>query len=161
MVLPVPLIMQACQMMAASYAAGRRDTAAAEQAKLQAQIRSLEIAAEREKVQAQKEILIHAMNAAQHMFDRKMDFFVEAHRRFQDMIDQHQAALLDEKRLLQERQFDDGLSDAQFAQVIQRQQQVNVELIDLKKVSAYLNKEFSGIIQELSAQMPTLALPSA
>lgn len=159
MAVPAAQIIQVCQIMGAFYAEGRKSTADAKRAEFEVHIRSLELAAEREKVQAQKEILLRLVAVTQHVFDRKMDFFQEAFRSFHALIAQHQTALIEEQRALQERQFADGLSDLQFAQIMQRKAQISVELIDLKKISAVVSRELSGIVHGLSADLTTHALP--
>src|SRR5947208_9364320 len=97
MPLPMNLIMESLRTMAFSQAAQSHHNASVRRAELKAKMRELEIAAEREKVQAQKEIIERLIALAQHMYDRKIDFFTETFRATHSLIEQHQRTLTEER----------------------------------------------------------------
>lgn len=155
MTLPVQLIFDSMRMMSLAKAQAQ---AATRRAELAAKIRELEIAAAREQVQAQKDIITNLIRAAQHVFDRKMDFFVESFRRANDLLQLHQQALLAEQKDVRNA-FRECEDTNKSLALRARMTEIANELIDLKKISALVTKDFNQtvVMLESGIQAPRLS----
>ncbi len=158
MALPVPIILASvstlAQMMNDKNAHQRElYKAQVEQriASMQFELRRMEMEVEQQRIQAQKEIIQSLIEASQHAFDRKMDFFRDAFHRSHGLIEQHQSELLAEQRSLSERRFDD-MPDGDRLRLNSRLSEINGTLIDLKKISAILTHEFNSRVSSLEMQ---------
>lgn len=134
-----------------SHAREQQTVRAAIQARLDAHIETLQSEVERHQITANKEIVLSLIAAAQHVFDRKIDAFILAFERTHALLDAHQAALLVEQEALNEKLFfSPSLSDIDFNRLNARLGTVQVELLNIKKISVILNIDFKNSVNSLS-----------
>lgn len=116
---------------------------------LNAQIRSLELQAEREKNNANKEVILAFVDAARHVFDRKLDFLTLAYNRMVDLIEQRQASLIDEERRLTSALFASAGPPDNALALNSRLSDITKELNDLRKSAFLLNRDFVDAVSSL------------
>lgn len=127
-------------------------------ANMQAEIIRLEIESDNEKVRARKEIIQSLIDAATHALDRKLDAYSESFNRAHALIDNQQQSLLDEKLILQEKLYED-ISDSQFVATNRRLSEIATSLIDLKKASGIITREYNEKIESANLNLSDISNP--
>lgn len=159
MALPVPIIMSLMPVLSEIACSEHktntrmREIEAQENIELMKyELKKLEVEADIQKVNAQKEILQSLINAATHVFDKKIDAFRESFLHSHALIEEHQKFLLEEQREIKDKLWD-NLPDSQFFSLNNRLSEISGTLIDLKKVSSLMVQEFNQRIFDTNIDM--------
>jgi hypothetical protein len=101
-----PYILEGIRCCYQCFSVTSATEAQTERIRLQASIHAMELQRDTLTIQAQKDILQALINAQLHIYDRKMDYFQEAFRRFSEQLSQQRQALNEEKKQLEAQLFD-------------------------------------------------------
>lgn len=123
------------------------------ESELIAETERLRIMADVAKYNSQKEIIQSLISLSQHVFDRKLDFFVQTYNSMFALITQHQSELLKQLDDLRGKEFDENVTENKFIQIMQARSVINSELNELKKASALMSNEFNHQVASLKIEL--------
>lgn len=156
MALPVPVVTSAIEAISRAIES-KYDY---ERERLHASIRVMELQVARERNQAQREILLSLIEASRHVFDRKMDAFIEAFRVTNKHIARRQSELVEEKRQIEAQNDKIDMSINEKRIIARRLREINNNLHDLDIISLKAQKEFNLRVASLEPDISIRNLPA-
>lgn len=151
----------AAQQRSATQQAAIMAQAQVEVAEIQAEVRALEIAADREQARQKAAILSKIIAAYKHVEDRKFDLVLEAFRATHDLILQQQQALVEEKKGLAAQQAVLPSSEIRRAIFLRKREgEIAAELSDIRRHASLLQLRVQFFCEQHNMAFRLPALPS-
>lgn len=150
----------AAQQRSAAKQAAITAQAQVEVAEIHAEIRALEIAADREQSRQKAAILSKIIAAWQHIEDRKFDLVLEAFRATHELLLQQQQALIDEKRSLSAQKAEIPSSEIRRMIFIRKREgEIAAELSDIRRHASLLQLKVQFFCEQHNMIFRLPALP--